>query len=167
MPKKPILSLSIVEDLKSKGLSQSEIARQFGVTRAYISWIKSTYGGSRTPREIVLDQWPFEVPMAMGQASVCRRLRDHAEYMATGGKGMTDSKLRRLRSFYERLDSRKQVVEFDPGIPPQDGVSIAGGWAYRPRRSSDGDLLIRENDHTRLTKQGRKIWRFPREYPDV
>lgn len=159
------LSLSIVEDLKNKGFSQSEIAEMFGVTRQYISWIKHTYGGTLTPREIVLQHFPFEVPAILTQASPYRRLRDHGEFVATGGKGMSKDKLDRLRAFYNKLRDEQVVLEYDPSIPPIPGVSNKGGWAFRGRVSADGDLLIRVNEHTRLTEQGRMIWRFPHKDP--
>lgn len=76
---------------------------------------------------------------------------------------MDESKLARLRGFYRRL--RDQVIEYDPKIPPIPGVSSQGGWAYRPRRKSDEDLLIRVNEYTDLTEQGRVIWRFPPAEP--
>lgn len=156
------LSLSVVEALKNKGFNQSEIAEMYGVTRQYVSWLKHTYGGRLTPREQVLQSFPFEVPVEMGQTSPFRRLRDHGEYVATGGVGMDAEKKRRLRAFYQRLRDEKLVVEFDPTLPPEPGVSNKGGWAYRRRRKSDGDLLIRVNEHTRdLTEEGLMIWRFP------
>ncbi|AVR57146.1 transcriptional repressor [Mycobacterium phage Pistachio] len=43
--KKSELSLAIIEDLRGKGYTQSEIARMYGVTRQYVSWIKHYYGG--------------------------------------------------------------------------------------------------------------------------
>lgn len=160
------LSLAVVEDLKNKGFNQSEIARMFGVTRQYVSWIKQTYGGSLTPREEVLQHWPFVVPVAMGQTTPFKRLRDHGEFIATGGKGMSEDQLKRLRSFYQMLRDENLVVEFDPEIPPIEGVSgTAGGWAYRKRRKRDEDLLIRVNGYTHLTDKGRTIWRFPPRDP--
>lgn len=159
------LSLAEVEDLKGKGYTQSEIAKKYGVTRQYVSWIKHTYGGRLTPREIVWQHFPWQVPVAMGQASPFRRMRDHGEYVATGGVGMSEDKLKRLRSFYKKLRDGNLVVEFDPTLPPEPGVSAHGGFAYRRRRKSDGDLLIRVNEYTDLTEQGRIIWRFPPTEP--
>jgi transcriptional regulator with XRE-family HTH domain len=159
------LSLAVVEDLKGKGFSQSEIAEMFGVTRQYVSWIKHTYGGSKTPREIVLEEFPWTVPADLTQASPYRRMRDHGEYVAAGPKAMSQDKLKRLRSFYRKLRDENVVVEFDPAIPPTPGVSNKGGWAFRERLPADGDLLIRVNEFTRLTEQGRRIWRFPQVEP--
>lgn len=159
------LSLAIVEDLKGKGLSQSEIADIFGVTRQYVSWIKHTYGGSLTPRELVLRNWPFQVPTIHSQTSPYRRLRDHAEYVQTAGKGMSDDKLKRLRSFYRHMRENNLVLEYDPAIPPTPGVSNKGGWAFRDRLPEDGELLVRVNEFTRITDEGQIIWRFPPTEP--
>jgi hypothetical protein len=159
------LSLSVVEDLKRKGFNQSEIAEMYGVTRQYVSWIKHTYGGRLTPREVVLKEFPFDVPVKMGNTSPFKRLRDHGEWVATGGAGMNHDKLSRLRAFYRKLRDENVVLEFDPNIPPIEGVSSAGGWAYRPRKKSDGDLLIRVNQFTHITEEGKMIWRFPRYEP--
>lgn len=159
------LTLAVVEDLKGKGFSQSEIAEMFGVTRQYVSWIKHTYGGKLTPREVVLRNWPFQVPAEYTQAMPYRRLRDHGEYIATRGRGMSEDKIKRLRTFYRRLRDEKAVVEFDPTIPPTPGVSSVGGWAFRRRLPKDGDLLIRVNKHTEITEEGRLIWRFPPKDP--
>lgn len=155
------LSLSVIEDLKAKGLSQSEIAEQFGVTRQAVSWHKKTYGGKLTPRESILMNFPWEVSKEQSQASPYKRLRDHGEFMATKGKGMSEDKLKRLRSFYKKLRDENIVVEYDPTLPPEPGVSRKGGFAFRKRRPEDGDSLIRKNEYTNITEEGQVIWRFP------
>ena len=137
----------------------------YGVTRQYDSWIKKTYGGYRSPREIVLDEFPWSASTLQSSTSAYRRLRDHGEYMATSGDGMSNDKLRRLRAFYRKLREEGLVLEFDPSIPPIRGLAVHGGFAYRERTESDGDLLIRVNEHTRLTDAGRRIWCFPEVEP--
>jgi transcriptional regulator len=42
------LSPSVIDRLKNRGMSQSEIARMYDVTRQYISWIKYYHGGALT-----------------------------------------------------------------------------------------------------------------------
>jgi hypothetical protein len=157
----PRLSLAIIEGLKNQGFNQSEIARLFGVTRQAVSWHVRKYGGILTPRQKVLEHWPWIVPASLCFQAPYRRLRDHGEFVATGGAGMTDEKLVRLRGFYKFLRDEDCVVEFDPDIEPQAGVAGKGGFAYRPRRKNDRDLLIRVNDYTHLSDEGRMIWRFP------
>jgi predicted transcriptional regulator len=157
--------LAVIEDLKNKGFSQSEIAEMFSVTRQAVSWHKHTYGGRETLREVVLKHFPWKVSAEQSQSSPYRRLRDHGEYVATEGVGMSQDKLTRLRSFYQTLRNEGVVVEHDPRLPPEYGVSNKGGWAFRERTPTDGDLLIRVNEFTILTDEGREIWRFPPQDP--
>jgi hypothetical protein len=155
------LSLSLIEELKDQGYSQSDIARMFGKTRQAVSWHKRTYGGKLTPREEVARHFPWKVPHHQNQSSPYRRLRDHGEYVATGGKGMSKDKLSRLRSFYRKLREGNLILEFDPQIEPISGVSNRGGFAFRALTEADADLLIRVNEYTCLTDEGRMIWRLP------
>ena len=152
---RPELTLAIIEGLKAKGLSQSEIARIFGVTRQAVSYHVRKYGGSMTPRQKALESWPFIVPAKVCYTSTYRRLRDHGEYWATGGEGMSFEKLSNLRWFYKRLESK--VVEYVPGE----------GFVYRERLDSDGDLLIRVNEHTHLSDEGLKVWCMPKVRPEL
>ena len=117
------LSLAVVEDLKNKGFNQTEIAEMYGVTRQYVSWIKHTCGGRRTPREMVMDHFPFQANRDRSQTSPFRGLRNHGEWVVTGGVGMSEDKLQRLRSFYKKLRDGNLVVEYDPNIPPIPEVS--------------------------------------------
>ncbi|AHY27138.1 immunity repressor [Mycobacterium phage Phantastic] len=168
--KKSELSLAIIEDLRGKGYTQSEIARMYGVTRQYVSWIKHYYGGKLTPRELVLQHFPFQVPVHQQQGvSPYRRLREHGEYMATGGVGMDDLKLSRLRGFYKKL--RDHVLEYDPNIPPIEGVSRQGGLGLpaqeaRGRRPVDPGQRVhglnrRGEDDMEIPAEGTVISREP------
>lgn len=166
-PSKVPLALSTIEELRRKGYNQSEIAEMHGVTRQAVSWHKVEYGGSLTPRQRVNKAWPWKTSDAHGKSKAYQRLRDLGEYMATGGKGMNEDKLKRLKSWLTFLRENDYVLEFDPEIPPEPGVSPNGGFAYRKRRKSDGDLLIRVNRHTNLSEEGRMIWRFPPVDPPI
>lgn len=92
-----------------------------------------------------------------------RSLRDHAEFVVTGA--ISTHRLKRLRAFYRKLREADVVVEYNPAIPPQPGVSRNGGFALRSRRPADGDLMIRVNEYTRLTREGRTLWRLPDSDP--
>lgn len=162
MPAKTELSIGVIEELKAKGYSQSEIAAMFNVTRQAVSWHKRTYNGRRTPREEVLeDHFPWDIQGPHSNTSPCRRMRDHGEFMVTGGVGMSDDKLDRLRSFYRQLRDENMVLEYDPDLPSQPGFCFDGGFALRPRVASDGDLIIRVNQYTTMTDEGWDIWVFP------
>jgi hypothetical protein len=162
------LTSPLIDALKKKGYNQTQIGEMFGVTRQHVSWVKNHYGGvTQTAREEAMEHWPFKAAGARFHDSTFdRRLRDHLEYMHTRGEGMADNKLRRLYSFYKRLEIENLVVEFDPNIPPTEGNSV-GGYALRPKEESDGDLIIRVNEHTELTPAGQAVWRFPPELPAV
>lgn len=157
------LVFSVIEELRKKGYNQTEIAEMHGVTRQAVSWHKKTYGGHLTPRQIVDEAWPWPTTNDHCKSKAYQRLRDHGEFMATGGKKMNEDKLSRLKSWWRYLRDNDVVLEFDPAIPPQAGVSPRGGFAYRKRRKSDGELLIRVNKHTHLTEEGEMIWCWPPE----
>jgi hypothetical protein len=240
----PPLTVDTVDALKAAGMTQSDVARLYGVTRAAVSAVVRRNGGRQTPRQLAAAvAWPWKVPARMHGQQVYRMLRDHLEYVAgamllagnlptsnkgypklltsnllTGNlgepnlsyspvtllasnidpgaasqpasrpnpasqakpanrsnpdnrddeqsntyeSGMSYRKLEDLRRFYLRMSDR--VIEFDPDLPPSEGVSV-GGFAYRPRLPEDGDLLIRVNDHTTLTDAGREMWRMPAVLP--
>ena len=154
MSERPQLTLAIIEGLKRQGLNQTEIARMFGVTHQAVSFHVRKYGGTLTPRAKAMESWPWMVPAKQGQQALCRRLRDHCEYVGTGGAGMGFEKLSRLKGFYLRCADK--VVEFDP----------ATGFVLRPRLGSDGGLLIRVNQHTHLADEHRETWVLPAVMPD-
>lgn len=164
-PKYTPLSLGVIEELRRKGYNQTEIAEMHGVTRQAVSWHKVVYGGELSTRQIVDKAWPWPTRHQHSRASCYQRMRDHGEFMATGGKGMNENKLNRLKGWWSMLRDKNVVLEFDPNIPPKPGVSLNGGFAYRRRRKSDGDLLIRVNDYTDLSEDGRMIWCWPPGWP--
>jgi len=157
------LSTSVIEQLKSKGFSQSEIAAIYGVTRQAVSWNLKTYGSALSTRQIVNQAWPWKTGLGHDTTVPYKRLRDHGEFVRTEGKGMSDDKVKRLRSWWRRLRDENIVVEFDPTLPPIKGVSPHSGFAHRPRTVEDGDLLIWVNTYATLTKDGEMIWRWPPE----
>ena len=155
------LSVAVIEELKNKGLNQSEIAAMYGVTRQAISWHLKTYGSAPSTRQIVNEAWPWNTGHGHDKASPYRRRRGHGEFMRTGGKGMSDDKLKRLRTWWKKMREKDLVVEFDPTLPPIKGVAPHGGFAYLPRTVEDGDLLIRVNEYTTLTEDGEMLWCWP------
>lgn len=169
----PVITPAMIEDLKKqtnprtgRPFNQADIAEIFGVTRQYISKVKfQTTDFSQTPREVAMESFPWKsVPAEFQRSALNKRLRDHAEYVATGGDGMTRYKLDRLRSFYKKLQDEGLVVEFDPEIPPHDG-NKHGGYAYRQRLETDGELIIRVNQLAEMTPTAYVVWRYPEELP--
>ncbi|AWN05841.1 hypothetical protein SEA_PRIAMO_79 [Mycobacterium phage Priamo] len=73
---------------------------------------------------------------------------------------MNETKLKLLQSFWAKLRDEDVVVEFDPNIAPYPGMA-GGGFRYVPREISDDCLLIRVNEYTNLTANGKRIWVWP------
>ncbi|MGE2735034.1 hypothetical protein [Mycolicibacterium vaccae] len=165
MARQPLV-FGVIEDLRRRGYNQSEIADMHGVSRQAVSWHKVTYGGHLTPRQLVNRAWPWKTTNLHGKSKVYQRLRDHGEYIATRGLGMSEDKIRRLESWWRKLRDDNLVVEFDPNLPPEKGVSPHGGFAYRHRIPEDGDLIIRVNEYTALSEERAKIWRWPSDELD-
>lgn len=157
------LVFSEIEDLRRKGYSQVQIADMFGVSRQAITWQKRTYGGFLTPRQQVNEHWPWKTTNEHNKAKPYQHLRNHGEYIATGGEGMSVDKKARLIGWWAKLRDENVVVEFDPEFPPIPGTSPAGGFKYVPRLETDGDLIIRVNEHTHLTDEGKLLWSWPPE----
>lgn len=167
-PDQSELSLALIERLKHKGHSQSEIARMTGNSRQAVSWHLRRYGGRLTPRQEVLENhFPWMVSAEQQQQGPFRSMRNHGEYMVTNGKGMSQDKRVRLTVFYRKIREEDVVLEFDPLIPPEPGIANKGGFAFRKRIPSDQDLLIRVNDHTCLTEDGQWIWCLPSVEPHI
>lgn len=164
--KRPVITPSEINYYLAQGYSQAKIAEMHGVTPQYISWIKKEYGGvTESPWDSRHELWPWK-STEFHLAAPELRLRDHLRYRSSGTKGMSEKRIQLLRGFYKRLRENNEVVEFDPTIPPHKGV-FTGGWAYRPRVESDGELIIRVNEHTKdLTERMKMIWRFPPKLPE-
>ncbi|WP_425298860.1 helix-turn-helix domain-containing protein [Nocardia cyriacigeorgica] len=164
MPRSPQLTSPEIAQLRAAGLTQKEIAELLDVSEQAVSKHMHLYDVGLSPRQRAARYYPWQVPAGMQQAPY-KITRHHAEYMVTGGKGMSEDKLKRLRSWYTKLRHENVVLEFDPAIPPITGVSRGGGFAYRPRLPEDGEMIIRVNEYTTLTPEGKNIWTFPPREP--
>ncbi|WP_396902716.1 XRE family transcriptional regulator [Mycolicibacterium sp.] len=168
--KREKLTIELIDAYKRRGLNQTEIARLHGITRQAVSFQVRKYDRLTDTQRLLTLHFPWRVPQHQGNATQFRRLRDHGRHVATAGKVVPPSErlpadlLDRLQSFYRKLRDENIVVEHDPTLPPEPGVAAQGGWAYRPRLPEDGNLMIRVNEYTTLTDEGRTIWQLPGGY---
>lgn len=165
--RQPLISPADIDDLRRKGYNQSQIAEMYGCTRAYISWVKKTYGAAyEQPRAVARRNMPsWNLTAGQGRSSLYTWLGSHLEYMETAGHGMSQNKLYRLRLFYLRLERNGEIVEYDPEFGPSRSVG-AGGFRFLPRTSEDAPrMIIRQNAYTVLTDEGRVVWQIPHELP--
>ncbi|WP_367137949.1 hypothetical protein [Saccharothrix sp. HUAS TT1] len=149
-----------------KGKTQAQIARLFGYTRARINQVWTEAGLPKPPKQVVREEFPWEIDQRFKSSALHKRLSDHAEYYATNGEGMSEDKLKRLLSFYGKLKSRNAVVEYSPDVEPNPDSGM-GGFRLVPRRPEDGDLIVRVNEISKITDEGRRIFSMPGELPKV
>lgn len=151
-----------IEILKSRGYNQNQIAERYGITRQAVSWIKThrARSWSKTYREQMNDHYPWNTTGGFSDNYVDHRMRDHGEWVLSGGLALSAARRKRLRYFYNSLTKQNVVVEFDPNFAPSGGSKI-GGFRYRARKISDGNLMIRINKHTNVTEMGGKLWQLP------
>lgn len=149
-----------INPVTGKPYNQNEIAELFGVSRQAVSQMKRRYGGfSMTPRELAMMHYPWKVPSSLQGSAVDKGFRAHFEWMATSGKGMSQRNKELARALYNKL-GRDRVLEFNPNLPAIPGASY-GGYRFVRRVESDGDLIVRVNEWTNLTPEGRALCRFP------
>lgn len=158
------LTSATVQNLLRQGLTGEQIAKRYGVTRARVSQLKrQTDAWTRTAFDEAEEYWPLLVPDRFHSCRPYKNLRSHGAY-TVDSDSLNEGSLKLLRGFYAHLTDFHLVVEYDPDIPPQRRIAT-GGFAYRTRQETDGDLMIRPNEHThgldRATMQD--FWRLPPE----
>lgn len=167
MARPPKIDIEVLIELLLQNKNQNEVAAYFDVTRQAVSDFMKRHNITRElKRAEAMKFYPWDTGTQFNDAWENRLMRDHMEFMATGGEGLQPWKIDRLRAFYRRLVNEDVVVEFDPAIPPP-GVngSGTGGFAYRSREERDANLIIRVNAHTTLSEEGKKYLVLPVELP--
>ena len=160
------LTPALWKELNAQGKTNAQIAKLTNRTPQAVSMMLDYYG-LKTPETRAQEMWPWKLENRDHDinAAACAHLRRHSSWMTDGRKGMSAIRKTRLRNFYTMLQREKKVVEYDPSIAPIRGVSSAGGWAYRDRRMSDDDLIIRINPLIvpEIDDEFREFWSIPDE----
>lgn len=167
------LSPDLVLELLNRGMTRVEIANEYGVTRQAVTnhirrLRKKGIEVPRSPLEIAVERMPIgwneSMPTRFKETWQYTMLRSHLEYIETGGEGMSDYKLDKLRTWYQKLEDRDLVIEYDPDIPP-DMHLASGGWRYVPREDRDNGLILRRNKFTNVRDEDVSHWRLPPRRP--
>lgn len=163
-PKPQVTRAEIVELMIRERLKPAEVARKLGVSRQVVSYhLKhGSTEGWESPAAVAASKLPWkDVPQeVVRDVDAYHSCRDHVRYMDTDGEGMSATQLRRLRRWYELLTAMDEVVEYSPEIKPNRS-SKHGYFHYVPRTARDGDLILRTNKYTRLSKADKELWRLP------
>jgi predicted transcriptional regulator len=162
MARKRTTSRKEIEGLLDQGFTRVEVAKILGITRSGVNWYLLNTGDK--PLEYTVERVKRMLPWSISgetvQAIPYRQVLLHLEYSETHGKGMSKEKLRKLKAFYERLTRFSTVVRYDPDIPPLPGNRF-GSFEYVPRVESDGDLIIRVDNNTKIPADNRMRWSLP------
>lgn len=161
------LSREEIIRLLERGFTRSEVAEMYQVTPQAVNWHLNAKGRKyKDPRQRAMEHLPWKVESRHKNAAPFQKLRMHIKYVAVGEKKLSESERKRLRSWYEELQRLDVVLEYDPNIPPTPRMST-GGWRYVPRADSDEGLIIRVNEHTRMTDEAYEYLRFPEKWPEA
>jgi hypothetical protein len=154
---RPGLSPDLIRAEFAKGRGPQAIADEVGCSRQAVWDMANRYGIHwDAARKTVHENMPWAVPSQFRNESAYRYLLAHARYVETGGEGMRDTELKRVRSFHRRLLRDDSVLEFNPNT----------GFEYHAREESDDNLCIRLNEYSRpLTPEGEFIWARPLSVP--
>ncbi|RAV04318.1 hypothetical protein DQP56_00425 [Mycolicibacter senuensis] len=109
--------------------------------------IKAANANGPKPLDIVRSAFPFDVQPDHQADAFHYALREHGDYVATGGRDWHDDRRRGLRSFYAMLRQENLVITYCP----------SQGWGYEQRLPKDDDLIVRIEDPT---DEQEIIWRF-------
>lgn len=154
------LSPEIVQILLNEGMTQSEVAREFGVSRQYVNKLLKE-SGRESPITIVTENLPWEVSPEFFGSTIYANLRIAGHYNLTGGEDLVGSSFGKVRALTRKLLGYRMVIDYDPSYPAIPGVSNIPGFAYLPRTEADEDYMIKIRPGVRLTPVGKKIWRIP------
>lgn len=149
--------------LMNTGRRQTDIAREYGVSRQYVNKLAKE-GGHEPLTTVVTDHFPWPITEEMYPNTLYQAMRLFGHYQLDP-EGLTGSSLDKLRGFVRKLTIFNQVVDYDPRYPAIRGISNTPGFAYLPRREEDKDYVMRLKPETKLTTIGEKIWRLPEVSP--
>lgn len=157
------LTPELVMQLMDDGQKQVEIAREFGVSRQYVSKL-AREAGFENKYKIVGENLPWDVKPDYLDNTIYKNLRRHGAYMAHGEK-LPKNDMDKLIALYRKLTIFNQVVDYDPAYPALTGLSNTPGFTYLPRTEADEDFVIKVRPGINLTRIGDRIWRMPAEIP--
>lgn len=156
------LTPDLVIYLMNQGIRQTDIAREYGVSRQYVYKLAKK-GGHVSPITTVTENMPWDVDNEFLNNHLYQSLRLYGHSRVEGEDALNGSSLTKLNAFKKKIIHYGLVVDYDPDYPAVPGVVNLPGFALLHRTEQDEDFVIKIRPGVRITPLGDKIWRLPRE----
>ncbi|MDK4207004.1 helix-turn-helix domain-containing protein [Corynebacterium pseudodiphtheriticum] len=154
-----IIDPATVRYCLAQGMTQTELAREYGVTRQYIHKL-AKQAGHEPLRTIVTENFPWPVKPEFYNNHLYITLRAIGTFNLDP-TAVRETTLRGVRSVLRKIQNFNTVIDCDPGYPAVPGLVNTPGFAYVPRTESDENFIVKIKPETRITPIGRKLWRMP------
>lgn len=160
-----IIDPATVRYCLAQGMTQTELAREYGVTRQYIHKL-AKQAGHEPLRTIVTENFPWSINPEFHYNHLYTTLRSIGTFNLDP-TAVRETTLRGVRSVLRKLQNFNTVIDYDPGYPAVPGLVNTPGFAYVPRAESDENFIVKIKPETRITPIGRKLWRMPEGVPGM
>lgn len=150
-------------ELLEEGYRQSEIAKDYGVSRQYVHRL-AKQGGHQALVTKVSQNFPWEITDEMYENTIYQALRLLGHYQLDPDK-LKGTSRDKLKAFLRKLTLFNQVVDYDPDYPAVPGLSNTPGFAYVPRTESDKNYAVKIKPGVRITNTGERLWTIPEVWP--
>ena len=160
-----IIDPATVRYCLAQGMTQTELAREYGVTRQYIHKL-AKQAGHEPLRTIVTENFPWPIKPNFYENHLYAALRAIGTFNLDP-TAVRETTLRGVRSVLRKLQNFNTVIDYDPGYPAVPGLVNTPGFAYVPRTESDEGFIVKIKPETRITPIGRKLWRMPEGVPGI
>ena len=160
-----IIDPATVRYCLAQGMTQTELAREYGVTRQYIHKL-AKQAGHEPLRTIVTENFPWPIQPDFTKNNLYQAWR-------VVGLWNMDTKSVSISTRKKGVGGLPQgyhfgsVIGYDPGDPAIPGLITTPGFAYVPRAESDENFIVKIKQETRITPIGRKLWRMPEGVPGM
>ncbi|THV39640.1 hypothetical protein FAB82_17375 [Glycomyces buryatensis] len=163
---KPRITAEELAALDAGRITQADLARSKGVSRATISrWTRKTPGAPVPYRTQLAPFWPWKVTTSHQRAAAYMRAFDHLRVRISGAE-LDDERTSKLIAWYRAIRANGEVLAYDPDAPPTAWRVKHGGFEYLEREPADKDLLIRVPDPEWWTEERRAAWKLPKDLPE-
>ena len=154
-----IIDPATVRYCLAQGMTQTELAREYGVTRQYIHKL-AKQAGHEPLRTIVTENFPWPIKPEYTHNNLYTVLRVIGLWNLEPS-AVQDSTMKKVKGVLRKLQNFNTVIDCDPGYPAVPGLVNTPGFAYVPRTESDEGFIVKIKPETRITPIGRKLWRMP------